>query len=88
MAKPNALPTLAQVNERIREATTKRDVDGNPLFGWDYPIERESDRWAMNGPAHTIPERMMSGDLPDQPIGLAVDAAPGNRAPWRGMRSR
>jgi hypothetical protein len=41
----------------------------------------EADRFADFEKAHAGPERRMSGNLPDQPAGLEVDAAPGNARP-------
>lgn len=58
---------------------------------FDGPFEKplpEAERFGDGNRAHYQPERAMSGDLPDQPAGLEVDAAPGNAAPWRNLSQR
>jgi hypothetical protein len=43
----------------------------------------EADRFSGFEEAHAGPERRSSGNLPDQPVGLEVDATPGNPRPFR-----
>lgn len=50
--------------------------------GFQTPLD-ESMRWSTNAEIHIGPERRQSGNLPDQPDGLEVDAAPGNARPVR-----
>ena len=44
----------------------------------------------IGGPVeeHLELERESSGNLPQQPKGLEVDALDGNKIPWSGLRSR
>jgi hypothetical protein len=48
---------------------------------------REEDRFDDAHLRHSVPERIMSGSLPDQPRDNPVDAAPGNAAPVVNLRS-
>jgi hypothetical protein len=45
----------------------------------------ESSRFQGNAAMHSDPEKEMSGNLPVQPRGLEVDAAPDNGTPWKGL---
>ena len=45
----------------------------------------ESSRFPGNAAIHSDPEKEMSGNLPVQPAGLAVDAAPDNATPFKGL---
>ena len=61
----------------------------SPQF-FDGPFETplpEAGRFGNLTRAHLVPEQRMSGDLPAQPTGLEVDAAPGNATPWRNLTS-
>jgi hypothetical protein len=49
---------------------------------------READRFPGAEGTHVIPERMMSGNLPDQPAGLPVQPlGPDGTAPFRNLRN-
>lgn len=58
-----------------------------PVHGPFETALREDGRFGDLNRSHFEPERRQSGNLPDQPAGNEVDAAPGNATPWSGMRS-
>jgi hypothetical protein len=50
--------------------------------GFRTPLD-ESMRWSTEREIHFEQERRQSGNLPDQPDGLEVNATPGNPRPVR-----
>lgn len=55
-----------------------------PLKPLTKPVP-ESARWDENAQLHIGPERAASGNLPDQPEGLEVDALAGNPTPYKNL---
>jgi len=66
-------------------------ADPKNLFEIQGPFTqpmRESDRWPGAQGTHEIPERMASGNLPDQPDGLPVQPlGPGGGLPFANLRN-
>lgn len=60
--------------------TVRPDYGPPGKEGFTTPLD-EADRFSTERVLHNVPERRQSGNMPDQPEGLEVDPAPGNRSP-------